>query len=86
MTLFKRTSITGTNILTHISMASLLWDKANSIAADVTPQNADFQMGLLCLLKKFQQKMKYNLKIKPDVPKMKVSSPKMIMMGESTRQ
>ena len=28
------------NSLTHLSLASLLWDIGNSIAPDVTPQNA----------------------------------------------
>ena len=39
------------------SLASLLWDiKSNSIAPDVTPQNAASHLGLFCSLREFLSK------------------------------
>ena len=38
--------------LTHLSLASLLWDIGKQhIAPDVTPQNAASHPGLFCLLR-----------------------------------
>ena len=49
---------------------------ANSIALDVTPQNAAPHLGLFCLLKVISLKHEIKLKNKPGVAKMKVNSPK----------
>ena len=39
--------------LTHISLASFLWDIGNSADPDQTPQNALLDKGLSCLLTEF---------------------------------
>ena len=44
------------DVLTHLSLVSFLWDIGNSIAPDVTPQNAASHLGLFCLLREFSSK------------------------------
>ena len=45
-----------TTIVAFKPQASLLWDIANRIAPDVTPQNAASHLGLFCLLREFSSK------------------------------
>ena len=46
--------------LTHLSLASLLWDIANRIAPDVTPQSTASHLGLFCLRREFSLRSSKN--------------------------
>ena len=56
--MFLKLQSAQSSILTHLSLASLLWDigKQNSPATDVTQQNTASHLGLFCLLREFSSK------------------------------
>ena len=72
--------------LTHISLASFLWDIGNSIAPDVTPQNAASHLGLLCLRREISSKNEIkNKKNTRLTPESESGLIQLIIMGESIR-
>ena len=70
--------------LTHISLASFLWDHMQG----VTLQNAASHLGLFCLLTQISSKNEIEMKKKthtPDSPKNESGLIQMIRMGKSIR-
>ena len=60
LTIYKKTltvSMLVFKILTHISLASILWDMVNSADPDQTKQNAASDKGLHCLLTEYSNKI-----------------------------
>ena len=68
------------NSLTHLRLASLLWD----IGKQHSPRcDAASHLGLFCLLREISSK---KIKITPNTPKNESGLTQLIMMGKSIRQ